>query len=100
MPLDYLTAESDEVRNARASLDRIERALRKAEAHHVPAIGNERYLNGYEVCEYLHLSPRTLQTLRDTRQIAYTAVSGRVFLYPEKGIREILERNLRPAEKR
>ena len=47
MPLDYLTAESHEVRNARASLDRIERALRKAEAHHVPAIGNERYLNPY-----------------------------------------------------
>lgn len=27
-------------------------------------IGEERYLTGEEVCTYLHLSPRTLQTLR------------------------------------
>jgi hypothetical protein len=39
-----------------------------------------------------------LQTLRDTRQIPYTVISGRVFLYPETGIRETLGKNYRPAE--
>jgi len=48
----------------------------------------------------LHVSLRTLQTLRDRRQIPYTVISGRVFLYPEKGIRDLLGRNLKPAEKR
>ena len=42
--------------------------------------------------------PGTLQTLRDTMQIPYTVISGRVFLYPETGIRETLGKNYRPAE--
>ena len=87
MPLDYLTKESSEVREAFAQLE-----------HYVPSIGQERYLSGPEICRYLHLSCRTLQTLRDTRQITYTTVSKRLFLYPEKEITEILERNLKTAE--
>lgn len=95
MAMDYLTKESEEVRQALSSLDRTERALKQAETNYQPSIKNERYLTGEEVCEYLHISPRTLQTLRDTRQITYTVVSDRVFLYPEAGIREVLERNIR-----
>ncbi len=95
MAMDYLTKESDEVRQALSSLDRTERTLQTASANYTPSIKNERYLTGEEVCEYLHISPRTLQTLRDTRHISYTTVSDRVFLYPEAGIREVLERNCR-----
>ena len=98
MSMDYLTKESEEIRQALSSLDRTERALQTASANYTPSIKNERYLTGEEVCEYLHISPRTLQTLRDTRQITYTAVSDRVFLYPEAGIREVLERNRKEAE--
>ena len=97
MAMDYLTKESEEVRQAFSSLDRIERALQAASANYTPSIKNEHYLTGEEVCEYLHISSRTLQTLRDTRQITYTAISDRVFLYPEAGIREVLERNGREA---
>lgn len=64
-----------------------------------PSVLGERYLTGEEVCGYLHIPPPgTLQTLRDTRQISYTVISGRVFLYPETGIRETLGKNYRPAE--
>ena len=97
MVMDYLTKESDEVRQALSSLDRTEKVFLTAEANYTPSIKCERYLTGEEVCEYLHISPRTLQTLRDTRQITYTAVSDRVFLYPEAEIREVLERNRREA---
>ncbi|SUE33859.1 helix-turn-helix domain-containing protein [Rikenella microfusus] len=97
MAMDYLTKESEEVRQALSSLDRTERVLQGAEANYMPSIKGERYLTGAELCEYLHISPRTLQTLRDIRQITYTAVSDRVFLYPESGIREVLERNCREA---
>ena len=100
MPLDYLTTERGEVREALSLLGKAERALRKAQENYVPSIENERYLDGDAVCEYLHISPRTLQMLRDTRQISYTVISGRVFLYSEKGIREMLERNYRPAQDR
>lgn len=97
MAMEYLTKESNEIRQALSSLDRTERALQAASTNYTLSIKNERYLTGYEICEYLHISPRTLQTLRDTRQITYTAVSDRVFLYPESGIREVLERNIREA---
>lgn len=100
MALDYLTMESDEVKEAFALLGRIERALKKAAENYTPSIRRERYLSGSEVCEYLHLSPRTLQTLRDTRQIPYTVISGRLFLYPESGIRNVLKQHYRPAENR
>ena len=98
MAMDYLTKESEEIRQALSSLDRTERALQTAEANYTLSIKGERYLSGPELCEYLHISPRTLQMLRDTRQITYTAVSDRVFLYPETGIREVLAKNHRPFQ--
>lgn len=97
MAMDYLTKESEEISQALSSLDRTERALQAASTNYTLSIKNERYLTGYEICEYLHISLRTLQTLRDTRQITYTTVSDRVFLYPEAEIREVLERNRREA---
>ena len=98
MPLDYLTMESDEVRQALSLLGQTERAVKKAAENYTPSIRQERYLSGDKVCGYLHISPRTLQTLRDTRQIPYTVISGRVFLYPEKGIEEVLRQNYHTAE--
>lgn len=98
MAMDYLTKESDEVKQALSSLDRTAFALRQAAENYSPSIRGEHYLTGPELCEYLHISPRTLQTLRDTRQITYTAVSDRVFLYPEAGIGEVLEQNRREAK--
>lgn len=95
MELDYLTMDSDEVKRAFALIGETERIVKTATENYVPSIRKERYLTGNEVCDYLHVSPRTLQTLRDTRQIPYTAVSGRVFLYPESGIKEVLKRNYR-----
>ena len=92
MPLDYLNEASDEVQRLFARLDNVERMLRKASEERCPMIGEERYLTGEEVCTRLHLSPRTLQTLRDRRQLG-----NRLLLYPESGIRAVLDRNLRPA---
>lgn len=100
MELDYLTMDSDEVKRAFALIGETERIVKTAAENYVPSIRKERYLTGNEMCDYLHVSPRTLQTLRDTRQIPYTAVSGRVFLYPESGIKEVLKRNYRNNEGR
>ena len=96
--LDYLNSDSEEVKTAFSQIRDTERALQKARDNYRPSIRGQRYLTGDEVCEYLHISPRTLQTLRDTRQIPYTVISGRVFLYPETGIREALYKNFRPIE--
>ena len=60
-------------------------------------IGEERYLTGEEVCTRLHLSPRTLQTLRGRWQIPFKLLGNRLLLYPESGIRAEFDRNLWPA---
>ena len=80
-----------------ARLDDVERTLRKVSEERRPMIGEERYLTGEEICTRLHLSPRTLQTLRDRRQIPFTVLGNRLLLYPESGIQAVLERNIRPA---
>lgn len=98
MSWDYLNSESEEVKAAFSRIREAERALQKAKDNYRPSVLGERYLTGGEVCEYLHISPRTLQTLRDTRQIPYTVISGRVFLYPEAGIRETLYKNFKTIE--
>ncbi len=100
MSWDYLNSESEEVKRAFSQIRDTERALQKAMDNYRPSVTGEYYLNGDEVCDYLHISPRTLQTLRDRRQIHFSVISGRVFLYPESGIRDLLGRNLKPAEKR
>ena len=94
MPLDYLNEASDEVQRLFTRLDDVERTLREASEEHHPMIGEERYLTGEEVCTRLHLSPRTLQTLRDRRQIPFTVLGNRLLLYPESGIRNHLIRGL------
>ena len=83
MPLDYLNEASDEVQRLFTRLDDVECTLRKASEERRPMIGEELYLTGEEVCTRLHLSPRTLQTLRDRRQIPFTVLGNRLLLYPD-----------------
>ena len=95
MALDYLTADTQEVKEALTCIADVERALLAAERNYHPVICGERYMTGDEVCEYLHISPRTLQTMRDMRRIPFTSVGERLIIYPESGIREVLDNNLR-----
>jgi len=62
-----------------------------------PALLDKRYLSGEEVMEYLHVSPRTLQTLRDNRIIGYTTIGGKI-LYPEEELEKVLYQNYRSPE--
>lgn len=98
--LDYLNGESEEIKEAFAKIGEAERALLRADRAYRPSIMGERYLTGEEICKYLHISPRTLQTLRDKKMLPYTIISERVFLYPETGIRDLLGRNLQRAARR
>lgn len=98
MAMDYLDRQSEEVKAVFSLVDRVERTMRTAQEHYRPSIRQERFLTGYEVCQYLHLSVRTLQTLRDRREIPFTVVGERTILYPEAGIRQMLMKNYHPAE--
>lgn len=58
------------------------------------AIGWERYLTDKEVAELLRVSRRTLQEYRNNRILPFILLAGKV-LYPESGLREVLEANYR-----
>ena len=95
MSWDYLNSENEEVKKAFSRISETEKALRKALDNYRPSVMKERYLTGEEVCAYLHISPRTLQNLRNTRQIPFTVIGGRNIVYSESGIRETLLDNMR-----
>jgi len=98
MESDYLTMESEEVRELVALIDQTDETLKLADKNYRPLVSLESHLTGSEVCGLLHISLRTLQTLRDRRQIPFVAISDRNILYPETGIREILMQNYRPVQ--
>ena len=58
------------------------------------AVGRERYLTDKEVAELLRVSRRTLQEYRNNRILPFILLAGKV-LYPESGLREVLEANYR-----
>lgn len=78
----------------------IKEALRNVDAvweKHRPTLADKRYLTGEEIMEYLHISPRTLQNLRDQRVIGFTTIGGKI-LYPEDELEEVLHQNYRSPE--
>ena len=93
----YIDFESEEFREL---IGGIEQALNDVQAvrdKHRPALAEKRYLTGEEVIEYLHISPRTLQNLRDNRIIGYTTIGGKI-LYPEDELEQVLYQNYRSPE--
>lgn len=52
----------------------------------------EEWIDGQRVMEVLKISKRTLQTLRDDGDLAYSSVKGK-FYYKAGDLEEMLERN-------
>lgn len=61
-------------------------------------LDGERYLTDKEVSELLRVSRRTLQEYRNNRVLPFILLGGKV-LYPESGLREVLETNYRKPVK-
>lgn len=59
-----------------------------------PPLDGERYLTDKEVSELLRVSRRTLQEYRNNCVLPFILLGGKV-LYPESGLREVLETNYR-----
>ena len=59
---EIITKDSDEFKELAGWMKRIGRSLEDATARMRPAIADEHYLQGEDVCKLLHVSKRTLQT--------------------------------------
>ena len=57
-----------------------------------PPLDGEMYLTDKEVSDLLRVSRRTLQEYRNRRLLPYIILGGKT-LYPESGLREVLEAN-------
>ena len=64
------------------------RAVLRADWAYRPSVMGERKLIGDKVCKYLHISPRTLQNLLDTRPIPFTVIGGQNIICPESDVRK------------
>ena len=62
-----------------------------------PTLIGERYFTSEEIMLNFHISRRALQNYRDNATIPHTAIGGTI-LYPESGIREVLEKNYNFSE--
>lgn len=94
---DLITKESVEFKELTGQIRAAHKSVVAVREKHRPTIADERYLTGEEVMEYLHICPRTLQTLRDNRIIAYTTLGGKI-LYPESELQKVLFDNYQPTE--
>ena len=94
---DIITKDSEEFKELTGWIRRAGKAGKAAEeamARIRSTIADEHYLTGDDVCERLHISRRTLQTLRDENMVSYTTIGGKI-LYPESGLYEVLKKNYR-----
>ena len=58
--------------------DRVNEILRKREGKRL-----SRWMDNQDVCLRLDISPRTLQTLRDTGRLAFTQIQRKIYYRPE-----------------
>lgn len=91
---EIITKDSEEFKELTGWIKRTGKAVEDATARIRPTIADEHYLTGDDVCTMLHISRRTLQTLRDEKTVPYTTIGGKL-LYPESGLYEVLKKNYR-----
>ena len=89
--VEIITRDSEEFKKQAGW---IKKAVEVATARIRPTVADEHYMTGDEVCALLHISRRTLQTLRDERLVPYTTIGGKL-LYPESSLYEVLKKNYR-----
>lgn len=88
----FIGFDSDEFKELRKQLEQAMIDAQEVRDNHRPGIAEERYLTGEEILDYLHISPRTLQNLRDNRMICFTTLCGKI-LYPESELMKVLKEN-------
>jgi hypothetical protein len=93
----FIGIESAEFKELTGQIKQARQNVQDIRDKYRPALMDKRYLSGEEVMEYLHVSPRTLQNLRDSRIIGYTTVGGKI-LYPEEMIEQVLYQNYQSPE--
>ena len=91
---DVITLDDMDVATLLEDIRKSSRWLSGFMENYRPPLDGERYLTDREVSDLLRVSRRTLQEYRNDRLLPYILLGGKV-LYPESGLREVLEANYR-----
>lgn len=93
---DVITLDDRDVATLLESIRKNSKWLSVFMKDYRPPLDGERYLTDREVSELLRVSRRTLQEYRNDRLLPYILLGGKA-LYPESGLREVLEANYRKS---
>lgn len=91
---EIITMEDEKVASILQKMKKSSRWLSGFLESYRPPLDGEVYLTDKEVADLLRVSRRTLQEYRNERLLPYIILGGKV-LYPESGLREVLEANYR-----
>ena len=91
---EIITMEDEKVASMLQKMKKSSRCLSGFLESYRPQIDGEVYLTDKEVADLLRVSRRTLQEYRNERLLPYIILGGKA-LYPESGLREVLEANYR-----
>ena len=91
---EILTVEDEPVATVVQNMRKGSKWLSAFMESYRPPLDGEHYLTDKEVAEILRVSRRTLQEYRNNRMLPFILLACKV-LYPESGLRELLEANYR-----
>lgn len=97
MKQEVLALEQGLLADVHVSLKESHRKISRFMRDYCPPLNGDRYLTDKEVAEFLKISRRTLQKMRDNRTLPFILLGGKA-LYREYDIQQLLERNYRKAE--
>lgn len=93
-----LNMDADDMLVVLSALSSVSKRMNEVAQTHKPLFSGEHFLTGKEVCEWLYISPRTLQDYRDRRIIPYTQFAGKI-LYKESDLERMLKNSYREKDK-
>lgn len=89
---DVLRDNSPEIKEILTLGDETAENMEQSIKINKPSLNGERYLNNKQVCDILHISPRSLQDYRDKGRIAFYKLEGKI-LFAESDVYKMLEDN-------
>jgi prophage antirepressor-like protein len=87
--MDVLNNKSEAVLSFFIGMDEMINLIHKVLKNRTPHLNDEKFLTGKDICEMLHISPRTLQEWSSRQVIPFIRLKGKI-LYRQGDIEKAL----------
>ena len=87
--MEILDRKSEVIHSFFTGMDELSETITRALKNRTPHLNGEKFLTRKEVCELLHVSPRTLQEWRNRGKIPFIQLRGKI-LYKQSEILNVL----------